>query len=156
MTEVEYDWQNDKGAGTVKWDENTKNYSYAMLGIKGTAGQAPDRAFAGRGAEWKQTLNSQAIVLSDRNTGTNATDKVRSIHTDDFGDWQGSVLWNDNHVAFNNTQYYETKYANGRLNVDRFGRATDNLFEYDKDPDGNAGMDALMVIAGDDTVHAGE
>lgn len=149
------DWNRDP-MPPVKWDKQDKNYSYAMLGIKGTAGQAPDRSFAGRGAEWKQTLNSQAIVLSDRNSGTNATDKVQSIHTDDPGDWRGSVLWNDNHVAFENTQFYETKYGAGRLNVDRFGRAIDNLFEYDNDIDGTAGNDALMVIAGDDTVHGGE
>lgn len=152
----EVEWGGRNGTATVKWDDNTKHYSYAMLGIKGVAGEAPDANFAGRGAEWKQTLNSQAIVLSDRNTGTNATNQVESIHTGDRGDWQGSVLWNDNHVQFDNGQYYETKYANGALHSDRFGNGTDNLFDSEADANGQVGVDALMVIAGDDTVHGGE
>lgn len=149
-------WGANEGIATVKWNADEKNYSYAMLGIKGVAGEKSDNAFAGRGAEWQQTLNSQAIVLSDRNIGTNATDKVGSIHSDDEGDWRGSVLWNDNHVGFEDGQYYETKYANGALNSDRFGEGTDNLFSSEADPNGRVGVDALMVIAGDDTVHGGE
>ena len=154
VTEVDYDWQNDKAPDAVKWNDNMKNYSYAMLGIKGTVGQAPDAV--GRGGEWSQTLSSQAVVLSDRNTCTNATTQVQSIHTDDRGEWIGSVLWNDNHVAFENSQYFETKFANGQRHGDEFGRGLDNLFAEDRDPDGRAGYDALMVIAGDDTVHGGE
>ena len=140
----------------IKWDDDVKHYSYAMLGIKGNAGQKPDAAFKGRGQEWRTTLNTQAIVLTDRNSGTNATDQVESIHTGDRGDWQGGVLWNDNHVGFEMYQYFETKYGNGRLNVDDFDTPTDNLFSSDADPAGDVGMDALMVIGGDDTVHAGE
>ncbi len=150
------EWGGNAGTATVKWNADTKNYSYAMLGIKGAAGQAPDNAFAGRGQEWQQTLNSQAIVLSDRNTGTNATNKVASIHSDDPGEWTGSVLWNDNHVQFETTQFFQTKYANGALHSDRFGDGTDNLFDSEADPNGRVGVDALMVIAGDDTVHGGE
>ena len=153
---IEHDWRDNDPMPTVKWGEELKNYSYAMLGIKGVAGENPDANFAGRGAEWQQTLNSQAIVLSDRNIGGNPTNQVQSIHTDDAGDWQGSVLWNDNRVAFDRTHYCETKYANGRLNSDRFGEGTDNLFDNEKDQDGKLGNDALMVIAGDDTVHGGE
>lgn len=138
----------------IKWDANTKHYSHAMLGIKGTAGKAPDAV--GRGEEWSQTLNLQAIVLSDRNSGTNATTQVESIHTGDRGDWQGSVLWNDNHVGFENEQYFETKYADAGRHTDEFGQGNDNLFAEGRDPDGRVGYDALMVIAGDDTVHGGE
>jgi len=152
----EADWDRQNGIETLEWDNNTKHYSYAMLGIKGVAGELPDANFAGRAAEWRQTLNSQAIVLSDRNTGDNATNQVQSIHTDDRGEWTGSVLWNDNHVGFENTQYFETKYANGRLHDGQFGQGSDNLYSSEPDPDGNVGFDALMVIAGDDTVHAGE
>lgn len=154
--DLAFDWQFDNGPGVVRWDNNLKHYSYAMLGIKGTAGEGPDAAFAGRAAEWQQTLNSQAIVLSDRNTGTNATDQVESIHTGDRSDWTGSVLWNDNHVGFEQEQFFETKYANGALNSDQFGNGTDNLFDSERDRNGLVGVDALMVIAGDDTVHAGE
>ena len=140
----------------LKWNDDIKHYSYAMLGIKGVAGEAPDAAFAGRAAEWQTTLNSQAIVLSDRNSGTNATNQVESIHSGDRGEWAGSVLWNDNHVGFEQTHFFETKYANGRLHVDDRWNPTDNLFSSEADPDGKVGVDALMVIAGDDTVHGGE
>ncbi|MFK7790214.1 MAG: hypothetical protein AB8C95_12075 [Phycisphaeraceae bacterium] len=153
----EVEWDGENGTETVKWNDDIKHYSYTMLGIKGVGGEAPDNNFAGRAAEWQQTLNSQAIALSDRNAGTNATDKVDSIHSGDEGEWAGAVLWNDNHVAFEmTTQYFETKYANGRLHTDRFGEGTDNLFSSEADPGGQVGVDALMVIAGDDTVHGGE
>ena len=153
---TEAEWGGQDGTETIKWNKDIKHYSYAMLGIKGAAGKAPDANFAGRAAEWSQTLNSQAIVLSDRNTGNDATNRVQSIHTDDRGEWVGSVLWNDNHVAFEQTHYFETKYANGRLNVDDRWNPLDNLFSSEADPDGKVGVDALMVIAGDDTVHGGE
>lgn len=155
VTDVdEWDWRGNP-TPPVLWNDNEKNYSYAMLGIDGNAGQAP--VARGRGQEWSQTLNTQAVVVSDRNTGTNATNQIESIHTGDRGEWSGSVVWNDNHVGFEmGGPYFETKYGNGRLNVDDFGTPTDNLFSSDADPAGNAGMDALMVIADDDTVHAGE
>lgn len=153
------DWRNGQNNDEVpvKWDEREKNYSYAMLGIAGDPGAAP--AARGRAMEWKETLNSQAIVLSDRNTGTNATDQVDSIHTGERGEWKGSVLWNDNHVGFEQAHdRFETKYGNGQLNVaEDFGGPADNLFAQDNDADGdNASNEALMVIAGDSTVHGGE
>ena len=78
-----------------------RNYSYAML-------QIPKEG--GRRAEWKQTLNSQAIVLSDRNTGTRA--KPLSIHSEvNDPDWRGSVLWNDNHVHFEASDGFDTLYG---------------------------------------------
>ena len=108
-----------------------KNYSYAMLQFTPTGGGnfAVSAATAPRGAEWKQTLNSQAIVVSDRNVGADADADLQSVHTEDGdGQWAGSVLWNDNHVAFENTELFETKYANGGLNTDASGNAADDLF----------------------------
>ena len=150
----EYEAGNDDVSAPVIWNDRTWHYSYAMLGIKGKPGGEP--AAEGRGDEWKQTLNSQAIVLSDRNAGKNATDQVQSIHTDAPGDWRGSVLWNDNHVGFEQTQYYETKFGNGQLHRGGdFNEGTDNLFAEDKDPNGQAGKDALMVIGDNNIIHAG-
>jgi type II secretory pathway pseudopilin PulG len=147
----EVEWGGNVGTGTVFWNADKKNYSYAMLGIKGVAGEAPDAKFAARAAEWRQTLNMQAIALSDRNVGDNATNQVQSIHSD-RGGWQGSVLWNDNHVGFENEQYFETKYANGQLNFN----PPDNLFDDKQAHERPIGANALMVITGDDTVHGGE
>ncbi|MEM6507573.1 MAG: prepilin-type N-terminal cleavage/methylation domain-containing protein [Planctomycetota bacterium] len=109
---------------------NDTNYSYAMLMIEAEGNAAPgvgvDPNYAARFAEWKETLNSQAIVVSDRNLGSSGDpDDSQSIHGDVEGDWSGSVLWNDNHVGFENQQEFETKFANGLLN-DGDG---DNLFE---------------------------
>lgn len=155
----EYDFGNDDVGAPVMWNKAMKHYSYAMLGFEADAKHPKQvaKASEGRAAEWSQTLNSQAIVLSDRNTGTNATDKVRSIHTGDLGDWKGAVVWNDNHVGFENDQFFETKYANGALHADGdFGDPTDNLFSNEADPQGNVGVDALMVTADNNIVHAGQ
>lgn len=102
------------------------NYSYAMLSVMPNA--------SGRAAEWTQSLNSQAIVLSDRNTGTNGTNMVDSVHSGSPGSWEGSVLWNDNFVSFERTQFFETKYDSGTVN------GNDNIFE----DDGTGGYDAIM------------
>ena len=155
---TEYVESNTATNTAVVWNTGTgaKNYSYAMLAFARTsntnmavvAGSAP------RAAEWKQTLNSQAIVVSDRNNGAgNTLAAARSIHTDEAGDWAGSVLWNDNHVGFENEAVFETKYANGGLN-DGTG---DELFR-DGNTGGNSvtGANALMAILNPDTAAGNE
>ena len=109
----------------VTFTAATKHYSYAMLqfAASGTP-RAVTSATAPRAAEWKQTLNSQAIVVSDRNLGNNTGTELQSVHSE-AGEWSGSVLWNDNHVGFENEVEFETKFANGRLND---GTTADNLF----------------------------
>ena len=153
-----------RDAGPVLWEgRGVRNYSFAFLGYQAGDGEGDsddaglpiDLASVPRVAEWQQTLNSQAIVVSDRNTGLDERLRVNSIHTDRRGQWQGSVLWNDNHVGFEETQYFQTKYANGLLNDDRPG---DNLF-FDESPQYEnqiVGANALMVIAGNNTVHAAQ
>ena len=121
-TEMITEWDPDKGRAVT-----AINYSYAML-------QLPEKDDVGRRTEWAQTLNSQAIVICDRNTGTKA--KPSSIHTEKPGDWAGSVLWNDNHVGFEQEDVFETKYGNGELNE------ADRLFESD------GTHDALMIHSG--------
>ncbi|MEM9347530.1 MAG: hypothetical protein AAGB26_13020 [Planctomycetota bacterium] len=59
-----------------------------------------------------------------------------SIHTDSNGPWRGSVLWNDNHVGFEQDDVFETKYGNGELNE------ADRLFKAE------GTHDALMIHAG--------
>lgn len=135
---------------TVIFNATTKNYSYAMLQFEVTGtdnGITP--ATAARAAEWSQTLNSQAIVVSDRNVGSNTAANLQSIHTE-AGDqeWTGSVLWNDNHVGFEQEEIFETKYANGSLNQTAAGVADDNLFTNAQTPATPAGANALMAKAG--------
>ena len=139
------------GTTAVVWSNGgDKNYSYAMLHWNVDGNLAPSNITAGRAAEWSQTLNSQAIVISDRNIGADATNNVRSIHTNDDGEWSGSVLWNDNHVGFENEQYFDTKYANGALNTNAGGNS-DDLFSNETSIGGNGnvlGLDAVMVKFG--------
>lgn len=102
------------------------NYSYAMLSVTPEA--------AGRSSEWSSTLNSKAVVLSDRNTGTDANANVASL-TDGPGGWEGGVLWNDNRVSQEASQVQiDTSYGSGAMN------GQDNLFV-----DETSGFDALMV-----------
>jgi type II secretory pathway pseudopilin PulG len=120
-----------------------QNYSFAML-------QLPPNGT--RLQEWKQTLNSKSVVMSDRNTGT-ATNTF-GYHNDRWesssafgcsynhrqpylkiGHWVGNVLWNDNHVAFEPTDTLPTEY-------DGVANPADNLFRA-------SGMDdALLIHAG--------
>ena len=154
----EYDAEEEDFQAPVQWGEDVKHYSYAMLSINGEAGEAPTYH---RGVEWSaQRFNSQAIVLSDRNTGIDAEDGVQSIHVSRPGAWEGSVLWNDNHVEFAQTHLFETQYGEGALNVEEdFWIPTDNLFSHDTpaDPEEpSAGADALMPVYGDAGVHGWE
>jgi hypothetical protein len=144
-----------------------KHYSYAMIAFRagGNAGtgtpqpKAVNGNDAPRAAEWKQTLNSQAVIISDRNTGSGTSNTtVQSIHTDEAGEWRGSVLWGDNHVAFENEQYFETKYGNGALNKPNSGDA-DDLFtdsNVGTNSSGPRGSNAWMAIAGADTIASNE
>jgi hypothetical protein len=114
---------------------SSDNYSYAMLQVDGEAGK---KVSAGRGDEWRQTINTQAVVLTDRNIGSDAGANIQSIHTPSPGSWQGSVGRNDGSAAFETTHLLDTRYGKtGPLNID------DNLFE-------SAGMDdAFMIYTGD-------
>lgn len=103
----------------------SQNYSYAMLDID---------AQGSRVEEWKVTVNARAIVMSDRNTGTAAS--PTSIHSQGKDGWRGSVLWNDNHVGFEQQPYFETQYGSGEL-IDR-----DHLFT------DNNGNDASLIYSG--------
>lgn len=149
-TKTVTEWVEGTGAtvAAVEWDATggTKHYSYAMLQFAAVSGTdlSVNANTTARGAEWKQTLNSQAIVISDRNIGAGTGAALQSIHTD-AGDekWAGSVLWNDNHVGYENTHdEFETKYANGGLNDEG-----DNLFLADDNSTGNTVTRANAYMA---------
>lgn len=105
-----------------------ENFSYAMLEIA-TPGA--------RQAEWACESPSlfRAVMVGDRNAGTDAGPNVRSIHTKSRGSWEGSIVFNDNHVT------YESSHIIGPT---QYGSATpteaDNLFL-----DERSGDDAYMV-----------
>lgn len=106
-----------------------ENYSYALLDIE------PERG--ARYAEWRETLNTQAVAVSDRNTGEDAAENVSSLYSSQPGRWYGRVAWNDNHVTFESSHVLRTRYGK-----DGEENAADNLFEAQR-PD-----DAKMIFSG--------
>ena len=86
------------------------NYSYAMLQL--STGQ--------RTTEWRQTINSYAVVMSDRNTGTEA--KPSSINGG--AAWNGAVLWNDNRVSYEESDTVEAKYGRAEVGPDKLFEST--------------------------------
>jgi len=116
-------------------------YSYALLAIP---------AAGGRRDEWSGTSNSQAVVMSDRNTGADGTpENVQSIWTNQPGDWRGSVCWNDNHVSQETTQEMENaQYGKAPALAD------DSLFlagdgkPLDESAERTDADDALMIYSG--------
>ncbi len=154
VTEYEESTTTTPNAVVFNAGSGDKNYSYAMLQISGPAGSVPNNQ-PGRAAEWGQSLNTQAIVVSDRNTGSGPqAANISSIHTSEDGDWKGSVLWNDNHVAFEQDNFFETRYGNGALMVDNNNEPIDDLFNNNNDPDGVAGNDARMVCLDQGQTHS--
>ncbi|MEM9915118.1 MAG: hypothetical protein AAF911_09160 [Planctomycetota bacterium] len=103
-----------------------ENYSYAVHFITGTVNET---------TEWSETLNGNAIVLSDRAIGTNPSD-ISSVWTDPrSGDWRGGVTKNDNSSTFETKHIFaDTQYGEGDDNP------RDDLFADDHDAD-----DAFLV-----------
>ena len=125
-------------ASIAPWDGTspvaTTNYSYAMLQVPDANPKKTDSE-QGRRSDWAMTLNSQAIAVSDRNTGTASA--TSSIHTrSNQTGWSGSVLWNDSAVMFEPDDTFTTKYVGGEMNT------SDKLFE----AEGN--YDALLIHTG--------
>lgn len=105
---------------------DSSQYSYAMLQLNLSEGQPK----TGRISEWRQMINSEAIILSDRNTGSDADANVQSIHSVSPGFWHGAVGRNDGSAYFENTHVLDTRYGpKGLINID------DNIFEAIGDDD---------------------
>lgn len=150
------------GGAAVEWNAGVgslKHYSFAMSRWRAdtTTGLYTGAAYVNevvRAKEWRSNMNSQSVAMSDRNTGANSGSLKKSIHTE-VGEWEGSVLWNDNHVAFEKTNILTTKYGNGTLND-----GDDNLFVFGETAANNTtvaviGANACMAINGV-TVNGGE
>ena len=119
-----------------------ENYSYAMLDITGDPGGSADAS--NRHAEWQLSLNTQAIVMSDRNCSDLEEEEPISIWNDE--EWHGAIVYNDTHVSYESDTVFETRYGNGQLNVDANDDPTDFLFTDDT----ANGDDALMTHSKDE------
>ena len=123
-------------------EAQTGTTSYALLHIdyNGTTVQT-----SFRNDEWKDTTNTEAIVISDRRVD-NGTG-FRSIHTTpatNTTDWRGSVGWNDNHVTFESTFGLTTKYNSNSNTLDHLFAGSAGTTA------ATTGNDALMVATGTD------
>jgi len=104
---------------------STDYFSYAMLDLTNTTANTRDE-------EWRDTINTLAVVVSDRlgagDSGDSST--YRSIHTPAgvTGDWRGSVGWNDNHVTWETDSVVTTKYGTGQTNS-ASSTGTDEMFD---------------------------
>jgi len=126
----------DEATGLYK-PLTAENFSYALLGLIG-----PDQ----RKSEWKESLNTSAVVLSDRAIGTGRADLSSVWIEAGSGDWRGGVTRNDNSTAFETVAEFEkTKYGSAEANE------VDHLFEDAPDAD-----DAFLVHADATTAYSAE
>ena len=93
-----------------------ENFSYAMLNLSVNDSQ--------RINEWRDTCNSEAVVISDRAIANGKDGAIKSIHTQpskDVTEWRGAMGFNDNHVTFEashdqiDTQYGDETFENDNL-----------------------------------------
>jgi len=100
---------------------DSTSYSYSMLAISPVQTDARE--------EWRETSNSEAVIIGDR-AKLNAATYHKSVHTNPTSgttEWRGSVGWNDNHVTFEatstmaSTQYYDTANTSDSLFIDTDG-----------------------------------
>lgn len=111
-------------------------YSYAMLQIH------EPMTDAGRRAEWKETLNTSAIVIGDRNTATpQAPSSVWSEGTE-HGDWAGGITRNDNSTSFEKSPVFENTLFGSPSKNPAGGNPSDHLFVSETP----AGHDALLTF----------
>ncbi len=128
-----------KVEATIAADIDATMYSYAMLQIRGDDGTAAVDGTGDspgpRASEWAESLNTQAPVMSDRNTGNDSAGAISSPWTEvDEGDWRGTVVNNDNSTAFQTNEVIDnTRYGSGAA------LRNDNLFLAD---------DAVLVDGG--------
>ena len=118
------------------------HYSYALLALADeiTGATITTSGHTGRIGEWRETSNSQAVVVSDRLFGTN-----RSIWSSKDNDWRGSVGFNDNHVEFLQHQQNNITTKYGTVTNISSSTTGDNLFLTTGDSSTNAGSNAYMI-----------
>ncbi|HAI11158.1 MAG TPA: hypothetical protein DCM28_05595 [Phycisphaerales bacterium] len=111
----------------------TANYSYAMLNL--SVLDSP------RNHEWRDTSNSEAVVLSDRAISNGKDGAIKSVHTNpssDINEWRGAMGWNDNHVTFEATHdQLTTQYGDSQFTAD-------NIFDTESGSMVYEGVDVIV------------
>ncbi|MBX2850869.1 MAG: prepilin-type N-terminal cleavage/methylation domain-containing protein [Phycisphaeraceae bacterium] len=106
------------------------NYSYAMLEIVRRNNETGPNIIPGNSehkrGEWRETMNAQAIIMSDRlidvpPTSFGDPSTYIGIWSDEPGESEWGVVWNDNHTVFERTPFFETRYT-------RINNTSDDLY----------------------------
>ncbi len=127
------------------------NFSYAFLDYAGLDedGNPPppgaEPLAPGRATEWRETINTQAAVISDRNTGANTEvgSRISSYWTEpNSGRWHGAVTRNDSSTSFEETPVLDD------LKYGVVDPAEDHLFENDPVDDGRDPTANALLISG--------
>jgi hypothetical protein len=134
------------------------NYSFSLLNLHSKPGPLPNDKTRpdqrGRAREWKQSTNTQAILIADRARTPGGHigddyDKIYSIYTsEDSERWTGRVGHGDGSVSFENESTLDTQYGAGPdIKADR-------LFARDQDPGTQADVLADPSATWDDQSNA--
>jgi prepilin-type N-terminal cleavage/methylation domain-containing protein len=81
--------------------------SYDMLALDGSGTDA--ELVNNTHPEWGRTLNSQAVLLADRNTEGGGADSAASVWDQTAGNWEGTMAWGDGHAGFEQSPEVDTK-----------------------------------------------
>ena len=147
-------------SGSVFTGSTIGHYSYALLQLADelTGTTVTTSPHSGRVGEWRETTNSQAVVVCDRNISTaphaagaapTGATGARSIWSSKFGDWRGSVGFNDNHVEFLQSNVFNITTKYGAVTNSSSSATGDNLFYMTtgthSEANGGAANNALMI-----------
>jgi prepilin-type N-terminal cleavage/methylation domain-containing protein len=99
------------GTNTLDLSTNHANHSFAVNDVPWTV-----TGLNGRLNEWRETTNTEGVVVSDRAIRNGSSTIYKSVHTANSAQtgvmfWSGSVGYNDAHVIFEPDQLMKTKYG---------------------------------------------
>jgi hypothetical protein len=129
-----YLWHSLKPRAKTAWESgrlpSEEHYAFSLLRITDGPAATATGAQAKRAAEWTDHASDRAMLIVEENTGaSSSSDKVRSVWSSGSGsgaDWNGGVVWGDNHADFLHAPNarlgvlgLSTKYA-GVVNSDDF------------------------------------
>lgn len=167
--------ENNDSIGTtnfVDYDSNATGYgfndvfwSYSMLQISATQNDptlpppTPRQLLPNLRAEWSETINTEAPVMSDRLVNYAGLSNPsllpfpelhRSLWTgpDGGSGWTGTIVYNDNHTELVSTSAVERTRYNGQQVVE-----DDSLFRFDTGFVNSTRRDAVFIFRGATTVN---
>jgi prepilin-type N-terminal cleavage/methylation domain-containing protein len=98
------------------WNETNNSYAFMFIG-----GNNSNQRSAELRQEWSDTASAEVPIGSDRDTAGDSN-APESVHTEEgSGKWNGGIVWNDGHTAFEQTHIVDT-VIRGQKNED------DNIF----------------------------